>query len=628
MELRENLSPAPNTVALFRKILRRIKPTEDISVAEWADKYRRLPAESSSEPGKWKTSRTPYLRKPMECVSDPKVRKVTLMTSAQVGKSELIINSMGYYVHNDPSSMLLVQPTVDVGRDFSKERIAPTIRDTPVLRSAIGTEKSRNAKNTITKKFFPGGYIAIVGANSPVGLASRPIKVLFLDEVDRFPESAKKEGDPVTIVEKRTNTYPYNHKIVKVSTPTIDGVSRIQYEYNQGTMSKWELPCPGCGQYHELIWANIKFDHMRNDDGDLVDDKDVLCLCPSCGELNNEIAWKSGGEHGRWVDTVEDAVHKSFRLSALASPWREWRAIVKAFLEAKGDSEMLKVWTNTELGEAWLEDGETIEFSELAGRRKPYAAPVPDGVLVLTAGVDVQDDRFELEIVGWGENKVSWGIEYKVIYGNTLLPETWERLDQHLLKTYACEDGGTMQIIRTAVDSGDGDRTDEVYHFCKPRENRGVYAIKGRGGTGISIIHNIAKTKKIKNTLFTIASNAIKAILYTRLAQTDTEKAGYCHFPLDTKDMQHGYDEKCFEGLTSEIKVTKMVKGRPKTEWIVKKGVRNEPLDCRVYATAALEILNPTLEDFEALKKRRARVNKKQTSQKRRGAVRSGGVQD
>ena len=623
--LKEDITPAPNTVALFKKIFRRLKPTENISVAEWADKYRRLPAESSSEPGKWKTSRTPYLKKPMECVSDPKVRKVTLMTSAQVGKSELIINSMGYYVDNDPSPMLLVQPTVDVGRDFSKERIAPTIRDTPVLRSAIGTGKSRNAKNTITKKFFPGGYLAIVGANSPVGLASRPIKVLFLDEVDRFPESAKKEGDPVTIVEKRTNTYPYNHKIIKVSTPTIDGASRIQYEYNQGTMSKWELPCPSCGEYHELQWANIKFDHIRNEDGDLIEGGDVLCLCPSCGELSNEVAWKSGSENGRWTDAIQDATHKSFRLSALASPWREWRAIVKAFLEAKSDSEMLKVWTNTELGEAWLEDGETIEFSELANRRVPYAAPVPNGVLVLTAGVDVQDDRFELEIVGWGVNKVSWGIEYKVIYGDTSLPETWERLDQHLLKVYGHEDGGTMQIMRVAVDSGDGDRTAEVYNFCKPRENRGVYAIKGKGGAGMNIIHTFGKTKKVKNTLFTIATNTAKSILYTRLAQIDEEKAGYCHFPLDTKTMQHGYDEKYFEGLTSEIKITKMVKGRPKTEWVVKNGTRNEPLDCRVYATAALEILNP---NFEELKKRRVRGNKKQTSQKRRGAVRSGGVQD
>jgi len=503
----------------------------------------------------------------------------------------------------------MVQPTDGEGKKFSKERIAPTIRDTPVLRSLIGTEKSRDANNTLMQKFFPGGYVAIVGANSPVGLASRPIKILLADEIDRWPESAKKEGDPLTIVEKRTTTFPYSYKMVKVSTPTIDGFSRIQHEFNRGSMEKWKLPCPVCDSYHELKWANIKFAHCRNEEGEWIDGMEPLGECPSCGVLSSEISWKNGT--GEWFPEKENSEIKSFHLSALVSPWRSWTDIVKKFLSSKDDTEMLKVWVNTELGEPWIEEGESADFDELFNRREDYAASVPKDVLVLTAGVDVQDDRFEMEIVGWGENKASWGIEYKVVYGNTALPETWELLDQQLLKTYVCEDGTSMQIMRTCIDSG-GHRTPETYRFCAERENRGVYAIKGKGGSGMNIVHTFSRTKKAKNILFTIAVDTAKSVLYTRLAQKEQEKAGYCHFPID-------YDEGYFEGLTSEVKVTKMIKGRPKTEWQLKKGVRNEPLDCRVYNIAAIEILNP---NFEELKKRKG--GKQPARKKRRGTVSKG----
>ena len=346
---------APHTAALFEKILRCLKPTENITLAEWADKYRRLPLEASAEPGRWQTSRTPYLRKIMECISDPNVREVVMMTCVQVGKSEILLNAMGYYTHIEPSPILIVQPTVDTGKKFSKERIAPTIRDTPVLRSIIGSDKSRDARNTVMQKLFPGGYIAIVGANSPAGLASRPIKILLADEIDRWPESAKKEGDPLTIVEKRTTTYPYNKKILKVSTPTIGGVSRIEHEYNQGTMEVWKLPCPGCGDYQELRWENIYF--LRDKEGTLdLSRQDVLCECEACGDRFNEIKWKYG--QGEWFPANPDSQIKSFHLSAFVSPWISWADIVEEFLSSKGDTEMMKVWTNTMLGEPFITESE------------------------------------------------------------------------------------------------------------------------------------------------------------------------------------------------------------------------------------------------------------------------------
>jgi len=605
----------PHTEELFRGIFARLTPTENITLVEWADKYRQLPAESSAEPGQWQTSRTPYLKKIMECLTAPNVREVSMMSCVQVGKSEFLLNAMGFFAHIRPTSVLMVQPTVKTGERFSKERIAPTIRDTPILRTIFSPEKSRDAQNTIMQKMYPGGYLAIVGANSPADLASRPVEVVLADEVDRWPESAKSEGDPLTIVEKRTSTYPYTKKLLKVSSPTIDGISRIQHEYNQGTMEVWMLPCPSCGEHQELLWHGIKFDHLIDREADKIDESagDVLYECEVCGERHDEYAWKIG--EGEWQERCENESVKSFRLNALVSPWMPWINIVKEFRKSKGDSEMMKVFTNTVLGQVFIVDGDSLDSDVLYNRRTDYNALVPKDVLVLTAGVDVQDDRFEMEIVGWGENKISWGIKYLKIYGDTSLPEMWEKLDQHLRTSYACEDGSAFLISTACIDSG-GHRTTETYRFCKEREIRGVWAIKGKGGSGMNIVHSYNKTKKVKNHLFTIAVDAAKARVFSRLAEKDPGKAGYCHFPSDDEH-DRKYDEEYFEGLTSEVKVVTLVRGRPKTEWKLKSGARNEPLDCRVYNVAAIEILNP---NFEELKQRKTSGTSRPS--RRRGAVR------
>jgi len=598
-----------------------LQPPENINVHEWADKYRRLPAESSAEPGKWRTERTPYLKDIMTAISDPKVRKVVMMTSAQIGKSELLLNSIGYFSDIDPCPMLMVQPTVDAGTQFSKSRIEPMIRDTPVLSKIFGGGKKRDSKNTIMQKFFPGGYLAIVGANSPAGLASRPIKVIFADEIDRWNQSAGKEGDPLTIVEKRTTTFPHTHKLIYVSTPTTDGISRIQHEYNQGSMEQWKLPCPSCGHYQVIEWANIIF-HRDEDTKEFLEDKEVTCVCTSCGEAFNEMEWKS--QQGKWFEQTPNAVIKSYHLSALNSPWKPWRDIAKSFLTAKNETEMLKVWTNTEMGLPWMDASDSISADSLEHNKVTYDAYIPKDVLVITAGVDVQDDRLEFEVVGWGVGKRSWGIEYKVIHGNTSQPETWKRLDEHLKKVYTNVDGTKMTIARTCIDSG-GHRTTEVYNFCKDRENRGVYAIKGRGGSGMNIVHTVTKSKRVGNALFIIGVDTAKDRHLAWLSQTyDHESNSYPHgyymFPLDDA-YERGYDNKYFEGLVSEVKVTKMQRGRPKTEWKLKSGVRNEPLDCRIYNIAAIEIMNP---NFEELKKR---INATQQKPKRKKGTVSRGVE-
>lgn len=378
---------------------------------------------------------------------------------------------------------LFMQPTLDMGQTFSKDRLAPMIRDTPVLRGLVDV-KSRYAGNTILKKNFPGGHITIVGANSATGLASRPIKVLLADEVDRYPGSAGTEGDPLSLAQKRQTTF-WDKKTVMVSTPVIKGHSRIETEYNQSTREEWNVPCPECGHYQPFVWANLIFDP-----DDL--QKEIVYKCERCGCVANEYRWKQQSQQGRFVAENPGAETRGFHLNTLASTFCGWKEIVQKFIVAKeqldqGNPEGMKVWVNTELGETWEERGEQVEDTELFNRREIYDAVVPEEVLVLTAGVDVQDDRFEVEIVGWGVGKESWGIRYQKIYGDMLKEQVWEDLDAFLQTVWCKKDGTALRIISCCIDSG-GHHTDQVYRFTKERYERGVWAIKGKGGAEVPYI--------------------------------------------------------------------------------------------------------------------------------------------
>ena len=389
-----------------------LKPPPELTLSQWADRYRMLSAESSAEPGRWHTDKAPYQREIMDAIGDAHIRRVVIMCAAQLGKTELLLNILGYFMAYAPAPILVMQPTLDMGQTFSKDRLAPMIRDTPVLRGLVDV-KSRYAGNTILKKNFPGGHITIVGANSATGLASRPIKVLLADEVDRYPGSAGTEGDPLSLAQKRQTTF-WDKKTVMVSTPVIKGHSRIETEYNQSTREEWNVPCPECGHYQPFVWANLIFDP-----DDL--QKEIVYKCERCGCVANEYRWKQQSQQGRFVAENPGAETRGFHLNTLASTFCGWKEIVQKFIVAKeqldqGNPEGMKVWVNTELGETWEERGEQVEDTELFNRREIYDAVVPEEVLVLTAGVDVQDDRFEVEIVGWGVGKESWGIRYQIEY--------------------------------------------------------------------------------------------------------------------------------------------------------------------------------------------------------------------
>lgn len=565
-----------------------LKPPPELTLSQWADRYRMLSAESSAEPGRWHTDKAPYQREIMDAIGDAHIRRVVIMCAAQLGKTELLLNILGYFMAYAPAPILVMQPTLDMGQTFSKDRLAPMIRDTPVLRGLVDV-KSRYAGNTILKKNFPGGHITIVGANSATGLASRPIKVLLADEVDRYPGSAGTEGDPLSLAQKRQTTF-WDKKTVMVSTPVIKGHSRIETEYNQSTREEWNVPCPECGHYQPFVWANLIFDP-----DDL--QKEIVYKCERCGCVANEYRWKQQSQQGRFVAENPSAETRGFHLNTLASTFCGWKEIVQKFIVAKeqldqGNPEGMKVWVNTELGETWEERGEQVEDTELFNRREIYDAVVPEEVLVLTAGVDVQDDRFEVEIVGWGVGKESWGIRYQKIYGDMLKEQVWEDLDAFLQTVWCKKDGTALRIISCCIDSG-GHHTDQVYRFTKERYERGVWAIKGKGGAEVPYIRNPTTNNRVKTPLFIIGVDAGKTLLYQRLRH-NTKGPNYCHFPANE---EAGYDETYFKGLTSEKMVVRFRKGRSVTVWELKdsKYKRNEPLDLRNYATAALEIANPVL---------------------------------
>lgn len=545
------------TRELFGGMLKKLAPPPDITLSEWADRYRYLSSEASAEPGRWSTDRAPYQREPMNAVTSGRAKKVVLMWASQTGKTDsVILNTIGYYIHYDPSPMMALHPTVEMGETFSKNRLSPMLRDSPVLRE-LTSHKSRDRNNTIQEKQFPGGYIAIQGANSPAALASRPIRNLLADEIDRYPESAGIEGDPLMLAEKRMTAF-WNSVEVITSTPTIKGFSKIETEYEHSTKEVWNVPCPECGGYQPLVWARILFDKDGFRSGT---DTTVSYTCAHCGAVSTEAAWKARFSEGKYVAEFPRRKTRGFFVNGLASLFTTWEKIVEDFLKASdeaknGNRNPLKTWTNTVLAETWDEEGVQMDEGELMARAEDYGAEVPNGVLYLTCGVDTQDDRFEYEVVGWGLGKESWGIEKGSLYGDLDQPEVWDKLDETLARTFTRADGTTMAITATCMDT-QGHHALEAYRFCKERWGRNIWGIKGKGGMDIPFISNPTKNNRAKAPLFTLGVDTGKVLVYDRL-KVEKPGAGYCHFPTQDR----GYDENYYKGLTAEKRIVTYKKGR------------------------------------------------------------------
>lgn len=593
------------TIKLFEKIAKAVAPPPIMTVSQWADAERRLSAESSAEAGRWNTDRAPYQREILDAVNNPECEEVVIMSSAQVGKTELILNTIGYYIDYDPAPILVVNPTIEMAQTFSKDRLAPMIRDTPALRGKVRDAKSKNSGNTILHKQFPGGHITMAGANSPASLASRPIRIALMDEIDRYPASAGTEGNPIKLAEKRTTTF-WNRKKIKVSTPTVKGQSQIEAEFLTGSQEEWCVPCPCCGKYQPYEWGRIHF-------------SDVTMECKFCGEHISEVDWKQ--QKGKYIAKFPDRKRKrSFHLNELASPWKHWEEIIREFREAQkelkenGDINKMKTWINTTLGETWEERGKSADDDSIIGRRERYEADIPDGAVVLTAGVDVQDDRFEIEITGWGRGYESWGIKYDKIFGDLEKEETWDLLENYLDKEFYFASGSSLLIACTCIDTG-GHFTTQCYKWLKKmeRKSKRIYGVKGMGGPGIPLIHKLSTNNQLKVKVFILGVDSGKEILMTRLNTVD-EGPGYCHFPINA---DRGYNETYIKGLNSEQRVVHIKDGRPVIKWVKKAGgIRNEPLDLRNYSTAAVEILRPDWDVLESKVKAGINYMKRQPAKK------------
>lgn len=564
------------TISLFADIFQTLKPPPKLTIDTWADSYRILSSKTSAEPGRWKTDRVPFQREVMKAISDKKTTKIVMMYGAQLSKTEILLNVFGYYADYDPAPIMYLLPTKDLAEDFSSTRLDDMIQSTPQLKNKILNKV--DGRDTKLQKEFVGGYITLVGSNSAAELSSRPLRILLADEVDRFKSDVGGEGDPLNLAIERTKTF-WNKKIVITSTPTIKGDSRVEKEYENSTKEEFYIPCPKCGSFQKLEWRNIIFEPVGH-------------KCSDCLEISSEHEWKRNMIHGIWQpqEEVDDWSVRGFHISELYSPFSTWPEIIKKFKAAKGNMQMMKVFTNTCLGQTWEEKVEKIDFLDVSKRKEEYTAEIPDQVQVLTAGVDVQDDRLEIEVVGWGLGEESWGIYYKQFIGSPGQNDVWEQLDRFLETEFSYADGEKIRILCTCIDTG-GHYTQEAYQYIKPREFRRVFGIKGKGGDGVAFVSKPSRTNRMQISLFTLGVNTGKETILARL-KIEEPGSMYMHFP---SNVDRGYDEAYFKGLTSEVKTPVWEKGVKKTIWKVIGTKRNEPLDLRNYAYAALKIANPNL---------------------------------
>ena len=535
----------------------------------------------------------------MDAISDPAAETVVIMSSSQIGKSESILNMVGYHIDHDPAPIMVVMPTERDAETWSKDRFSPMARDTPCLQDKIANPKSRDGNNKILHKRFPGGHLTIVGANAPSGLASRPIRLLLCDEVDRYPFSAGAEGDPVNLAKKRTVTF-WNRKIVLVSTPTNKGASRIEAAFEESDQRRFWVPCPDCGHEQILTWGQVKWDKDENGDHR---PETARYHCADCdAEWKDETRWAAISK-GRWIADAPFNGTAGFHLNEIYSPWVRLEAMAKAFLSARaGGDETMKTFINTSLGETWMESGEAPDWQRLAERREEWKpGTVPAGGLFLTAGADVQKDRIEVDVWAWGRGLESWLIDHIVIEGGPGDPACWQKLSDLLGRTWQHASGTAMTIARLAIDTGY--ETSAVYGWARQVGFGQVAPVKGLEGfnraspvTGPTYVDATIGGKRLRRgaRLWTVATSTFKTETYRFLRQdrpTAEEIAAGASFPAGTVHLPGWADSEWLKQLTAEQLVTvKTKRGFAKLEW-QKLRERNEALDCRVYARAAAWIL-------------------------------------
>ena len=562
-----------NTKQLFR-------PPPKLTISEWADKYRKLSPESSAESGSWYTSRCEYQREIMDTFNNPGVERIVVMTSSQVGKTEILLNAIGYFIDQDASPIMVVQPSLTMGQAFSKDRLSAMIRDSKRLRDVVSDPKSRDSGNTTMHKKFPGGHITISSSGSASGLSSRPIRVLLLDEVDRFEHNVKGEGSPIALATARTKTF-FNRKIFMCSTPTIKGLSVIESAFEESDMRFYNVPCPECNFKQVLKWKNVIWEENKPET--------AAYACEDCGSIINESKKQWMINNGEWIATAPMIKTAGFHISELYSVWSTWADMALNFLEAKKNPETLKTYINTSLGESFEEQGTSVDYEDLLDRRLNYSInKIPEEALVLVAGCDLQKDRIEITIAAFCRDFECYVLDHRILWGDPNSAVVWDDLDNLLKKRFKTEGGRSMPISCCTIDSG-GLHTNQCYQFTKPRQGRRIFAVKGLSVAGKPIANKPSFVGKNRAVLYGVGTDQAKELIYGRLAAEPDKST--LHFSSEL-------DQEYFKQLTAEKRVTKYLRGRPQMIWKqIRK--RNESLDCLVYCFAAIYILNPNWDSIE-----------------------------
>jgi len=534
---------------------------------------------TSPFPGKWQTGRAEYQRGVMDSFSDPKVQRICCMMASQVGKTEILNNICGFFLIHDPSNCLILQPTLEMARAWSQDRLAPLISSTPAIREMIGDPRAKDGDNTITQKLFKNGArLSIAGSNSPSSLASRPIRICLMDEVDRMPMSSGQEGDPIQLAARRTANY-FNRKIFLSSTPTVKGESRIEAIFEESDKRYFHLACPGCQEKQVLEWGRVKWTKKEPEKAHYT--------CRHCEHPWTEVERKKAIRSGEWIATEPFNGTAGFHLNGLYSPWVEIPELVRMFLESKhAGPESLRVFVNTVLAESWESDqGERIDNHELIDRKEVYPGDIPDTrVGVLCASADVQGDRIEVLVNGYSRDEI-WILGFQIFYGNPASDSLWNQFEGYLRQSWPHPIGKDLRIVRTNIDSGY--ETGQVYKFCKKHEGLGVRAVKGIGGQNRAEVGRASKNNSANCNVWPIGVNTLKTQIMARLKNREPGTPGFIHFG-------DFLDDEFFYQLTAEKMIKRYVKGIPHFEFKQLRP-RNEALDLMVYNLAAFSSLNANM---------------------------------
>ena len=587
-EAAESLSPTlqANINHVAENLLAGLRPPPEMTISQWAEKYRILAGTASSEPGRWSNARTPYLVEIMDELSpQSSATDVVFMKGSQIGGTEVLINTALYYIKHCPSPIGQFQTTEQTAKRFLKQRENPAF-------TAMGMNDLFYGDEMYIKE-FPGGILTTGWSNSPSNFRSAPFCISLCDEISEWPDDCGGQGDPCELARRRTTNFP-RRKLFWNSTPGIEGECRITKMFELGDQRHYQVPCPHCGELHKWEWGNVVWDCDSN--GKALP-QTVRMRCPHCGEEYGEYHKTELMALGQWVAENPDGEYPSFHINALYSPlgWYSWANAVSDFVKAKGDVNKMKSFTNNVLGEPWsLDGGKVIDPNGLMSRCEEYEAEVPDGAVVLTAGVDVQDDRIEVEIVGWGKGLENWGITNRILIGNPSEQGVWDALDSILMASYRNSLNENLYVAATLIDSG-GHHTDDVYRYTAKRERRNVFACVGKAGLARPLVTRPKKTKKslvYNASLVNVGVDIAKDQFYDWIS-IENPGPGYCHFPAKPDE----YNQEYFAELTAEKRFKKWVRGSQ--VWAYKKlRPRNEALDKRNYARGALNIVGIDVDKF------------------------------